>query len=111
MKTMNEDYSRWVPQPPDLSEVELTPQLEQLCEQLAKGIHDIWAQTRIRDGWSYGPNRNDELKQTPCLVPYEALPEEEQFYDRIIAERTLRMILKFGYEIRSPRADSDRQPD
>ncbi len=92
----------WTPHPADLSEVRLTAQLEALVERLAQNIHDVWAQERLASGWRYGPRRDDEARETPCLVPYEALPEEEKFYDRRIADQTLRMILSLGYQLSPP---------
>lgn len=49
---------------------------------MAKNVHEVWAQNRINEGWKYGDKRNDELKQHPCLVPYEELSEVEKDYDR-----------------------------
>lgn len=43
--------------------------------------------------------RDDAKKQTPCLVPYDSLPEEEKAYDRNTAMETLRLIVKMGYKI------------
>ena len=68
-------------------------------EALAKNVHEVWAQSRISQGWSYGAERNDELKQHPCLVPYEELPEVEKDYDRNTALETLKLILKIGFKI------------
>ena len=39
-----------------------------------------------------GPERNDQLKHHPCLVPYEELPEVEKAYDRDTAVDTLKLI-------------------
>lgn len=35
----------------------------------------MWSLNRMDEGWTYGPVRNDEKKETPCIVPYEELPE------------------------------------
>ena len=53
-----------------------------------------------KDGWVWGPARDDAKKQHPCLVPYEELPEEEKDYDRHTALETLRLIRSMGFEIR-----------
>ena len=84
----------------DVSNITLPKDLLQLSETIAKNVHDVWAQNRIKEGWTYGPERNDELKQTPCLVPYENLPEEEKDYDRNTALSTLKLIYKLGFEIK-----------
>ncbi|MEE0894784.1 MAG: RyR domain-containing protein, partial [Bacteroidales bacterium] len=55
---------------------------------------------RKADGWNYGPQRNDEKKENPCLVPYSQLPEREKDYDREMAVNTIKLLLKLGYEIK-----------
>lgn len=89
----------YTPHPIDTTDVELSNELKQLVEQLARNVHDNWAIGRINDGWTYGPERNDELKQHPCLVDYDDLPESEKEYDRNTAVETLKLILKLGWEI------------
>ena len=71
----------YIPQPIDTNDVVLPEELSQLAEQMAKNVHEIWAQTRIAQGWTFGSERNDAEKKHPCLVPYEELPEEEKVYD------------------------------
>jgi ryanodine receptor 2 len=66
---------------------------------MAKNVHEVWAQTRINQGWSYGEERNDSLKKHPCLIPYEELTEEERVYDRNTSIQTLKLILKLGFKI------------
>lgn len=89
----------YVPQPMDTSDVQLPEELNVLIEQMAKNVHEVWAQSRIEQGWSYGEERNDALKHHPCLVPYEDLPEVEKAYDRDTALETLKLISKLGFKI------------
>lgn len=89
----------YIPSPIDTSDIELTDDLKQLVEELARNVHDIWATGRLNDGWTYGPERNDILKQHPCLIDYSELPESEKEYDRNTAMETLKMILKLGWKI------------
>ena len=91
--------SKYIPQPIDTSDVKLPKELETLVEQMAKNVHEVWAQTRIAQGWTYGAERNDALKHHPCLVPYEELPESEKEYDRNTSVETLKLILKLGFKI------------
>ena len=93
---MNKNY---LPQPMDTSDIRLPEELNVLIEQMAKNVHDVWAQSRIEQGWTYGPQRDDTLKHHPCLVPYEELPEEEKAYDRDTALGTLKLIKKLGFTI------------
>ena len=89
----------YVPQPMDTSDIQLPEELNVLIEQIAKNVHEVWAQSRIKQGWRYGNERSDALKQHPCLIPYEELPEVEKAYDRDTALETLKLISKLGFKI------------
>ena len=91
------------PKPIDTSSIELPLGLAQLTESLAQNAHDLWAQQRLSQGWTFGPRRDDTAKKHPCLVAYEQLPESEKEYDRKTAVGTLKAILALGYSIQSPR--------
>lgn len=91
--------SNYVPHPVDTQDVMLSEELEQLVEQMAKNVHEVWAQTRISQGWTYGEQRDDHLKKHPCLIPYEDLPEEEKEFDRNTSVSTLKLIMKLGFKM------------
>lgn len=90
---------KYTPNPIDTTDIQLPKELSPLLEAMAKNVHEIWAQERIAQGWSYGDKRNDTLKHHPCLVAYEDLPEEEKVYDRNTAVETLKLIIKVGFKI------------
>ncbi|MBR5272809.1 MAG: Ryanodine receptor Ryr [Clostridia bacterium] len=87
------------PKPIDLSGVELPQELLDLTEKIAENVHENWSAGRIKDGWVYGEERDDEKKTTPCLVPYSQLTEEEKEFDRVTAFETLKLIVALGYKI------------
>ena len=89
----------YIPQPIDLSDIKLPEELEVLTERLARNIHEVWAQSRIRQGWRYDEKRNDDLKTHPGLVPYEELTEVEKQYDRDTALSALKFIVNEGFNI------------
>jgi ryanodine receptor 2 len=89
----------YVPQPMDTSGIQLPEELNVLIEQMAKNVHEVWAKSRMEQGWTYGAERNDALKHHPCLVAYEDLPEVEKAYDRDTALETLKLITKLGFKI------------
>lgn len=90
---------RYTPKPIDTSDIQLPEELNSLLEAMAKNVHEIWAQERINQGWTYGEKRDDMLKQHPCLIAYEDLPEEEKVYDRNTSIETLKLIMKLGFKI------------
>lgn len=87
------------PKPIDTNDIVLSNDLLELTEKIAENVHDVWAVGRIEQGWTYGTERNDELKTTPCLVSYSELPDSEKEYDRNTALETLKLIIKLGYKI------------
>lgn len=43
--------------------------------------HQKWLEARKADGWKYGPEKNLERKEHPCMVPYGSLPLTQRFKD------------------------------
>ena len=91
--------TKYTPAPLDTSGVSLSPSLLALTEQLAENTHEVWSALRLKQGWTYGPERNDVEKKHPCLVPYDQLPESEKEFDRATASEVLKALLKLGYTI------------
>ena len=89
----------YIPQPIDTSDIQLPEELMELAEAISKNVHEVWSKSRMDEGWTYGPVRNDEKKETPCLVPYDELPEIEKAYDRNTSFNTLKYIVSLGFKI------------
>ena len=87
------------PSPAETENIELPEELVPLMEKMAKNVHEVWAKSRMNEGWTYGPVRDDAKKHHPCLVPYEELPESEKEYDRSTSQETLKLILSLGFTI------------
>jgi hypothetical protein len=49
--------------------------------------HDAWMKQKLADGWGWGPEKDPAAKKHPCMVPFDQLPPEQQFKDRLF--RTL----------------------
>lgn len=45
--------------------------------------HESWMRQKLADGWTYGPVKDPEKKEHPCLVAFESLPREQQAKDFI----------------------------
>jgi hypothetical protein len=93
----------YTPKPIDVSDVTLSSELNELIERVAENVHELWAQQRMKDGWSWGPKRDDTAKQHPGLVPYSELSDSEKEYDRITTRGVLKAILVLGYRVEPPR--------
>ena len=94
-----QSVDEYVPHPINVDDIPLDGDLEELQEAIAENAHDVWAEARIKDGWSYGKERDDTNKKHPDLVPYTALPDSEKEYDRIMAFNTIKLVKKLGFDI------------
>ena len=45
--------------------------------------HISWMQQKLDEGWVYGPVKDAEKKEHPCMVPFADLPREQQAKDFI----------------------------
>jgi hypothetical protein len=45
--------------------------------------HESWLAEKQAGGWKYGPIKDPEKKEHPCMVPYDQLPEEQRHKDTI----------------------------
>jgi len=86
----------------------LSSDLQLVLEQVSEAVHEQWAKNRIKDGWKYGVERNDSLKETPCLVPYQELSENEKDYDRKTSLCVINALLKLGFVIERRNVNGQR---
>lgn len=89
----------YIPQPISTENIVLSEEILQLSELIAENVHDLWSASRIAEGWTWGEKRDEEMKQHPCLIPYDELPESEKEYDRQTSMQTLKLIQKLGFTI------------
>lgn len=90
------DYN---PHPIDTTDVTLEEELNELMEAIAENAHEVWGLERQKEGWTYGPLRDDIQKHNPDMIAYSRLPESEKQYDRAMAEHTLKLVKKLGWDI------------
>jgi hypothetical protein len=45
--------------------------------------HESWLEHKRREGWKYGPVKDEVAKEHPCFVPYDELPTEQKAKDYI----------------------------
>lgn len=89
----------FVPNPLDTSGMQLSSSVESVKEKLAENIHEMWAVSKIENGWTYADERNDEELEHPCLTQFQNLPYAEKRYNIQLAVQTLRTIMALGYTI------------
>ena len=81
----------WDPPPLEFSPDEV--------EEMAKIEHKRFVDERLREGWRYGAQKNEERKTNPTLIPWDELSEEEKDKDRNTVTGIPEFLAKAGYEI------------
>lgn len=46
-------------------------------------LHDNWVLDKLADGWRYGPIKNTDTKEHPCLVDYNDLSIQQRRKDML----------------------------
>lgn len=47
-------------------------------------FHDQWCESKIKDGWKLGPEKDGAKKEHPCLVPFDDLPPGQKAKDTLL---------------------------
>lgn len=104
-KRFPEEYN---PQPIDVSNVSLNPELLELTEMIAENAHDVWA-VRKRDTarangfeMAYAPldaHKQEVPGHNHFYIPYALLSEEDKMPDREMALGTIRLVKRLGYRL------------
>lgn len=94
-----QSVEEYKPHPVCVDNIPLNEELKELQEAIAENAHEVWALSRIKEGWRYGRLRDDGFKEHPDLVPYLDLPESEKEYDRKLAFETIKLVEKLGFKI------------
>ncbi|XP_069500422.1 ryanodine receptor 1 isoform X4 [Ambystoma mexicanum] len=89
----------FIPCPVDTVQIVLPPHLERIREKLAENIHELWALTRIEQGWTFGQVRDDNTRLHPCLLDFHSLPEPERNYNLLMSGETLKTLLALGCHV------------
>ena len=94
------------PAPMDLSQIELSPKMGLLVEQLAENTHNVWAKERISQGWTYCRLEDHLMRRSPHLVPYKLVDEVIKKANRDTASETVKTLLSYGYNLEPPSGDA-----
>uniref|UniRef100_A0A8C4ZTX7 Ryanodine receptor 1 n=1 Tax=Gadus morhua TaxID=8049 RepID=A0A8C4ZTX7_GADMO len=97
--TQSLTHTSFTPCPVDTVQIVLPPNLERIREKLAENIHELWAVTRIEQGWTYASFRDDNKKLHPCLLDFHSLPEPERNYNLQMSAETLKTLLALGCHV------------
>ena len=68
-------------------------------ERMAELEHVRWSKERLEEGWRFGPERSDEERTHPDLVPWHDLPRERQDINRRLVSERPGMLAAVGIEV------------
>ena len=66
---------------------------------LAEMEHERFVAERLRQGWSFGPDRDVKRKISPYLIPWEELPPDVQKYDYDTIDGMPEFMADAGFQI------------
>ncbi|MGW8225112.1 MAG: NAD-binding protein, partial [Anaerolineales bacterium] len=78
----------------DAREMEFPPEE---VEEMARKEHERWCKERREDGWTEGPERDEQKKTNPDLVEWEVLEEEKKEKNRRYVRGIPRSLSRAGY--------------
>lgn len=47
--------------------------------------HNSWVEKKLEEGWKYGPVKDADKKEHPCMMGYEQLPAEQRAKDALFS--------------------------
>lgn len=103
VRERKEEYE-YSPNPIDVSNVSLSPDLEELIDTIAENAHNVWAEEKIRKepDIRYAPkdeNGNEVPGHNHYLLPYAELSQEDRQPDIDMATTTIKLLKRIGYRI------------
>lgn len=58
--------------------------------------HESWLNEKVSTGWTYGPVKDPEKKEHPCMVPYDQLPPAQRFKDTLYVTAVRGVLMQYG---------------
>jgi len=76
-----------------------------IVETLAEYEHQRWMMHQINTGWTYGPDRDDDLRVHPLIIPYKDLTEAQKELDRDPVRHITTLIALVGLGVKPDSGD------
>jgi hypothetical protein len=71
-----------------------------LAGNTPKQSHESWLKEKKETGWKYGPIKDPEKKEHPCMVAYDKLPSEQKAKDYLYLTTVRAVAEAFGVKPR-----------
>ncbi len=73
---------------------------DEQVEQMSMREHERWLAERKRNGWTYGPKRDNARKRHPLMIPWEDLKESDKQKDRDTIRNFPQLVEKADFRVR-----------
>ncbi|EQC33557.1 CAMKK protein kinase [Saprolegnia diclina VS20] len=98
--------NQYTPTPIDIVNVPLPVRLRQDIVWLAQQVHFAWCTTKTLEGWRAGPERSEDEKIHPLLVPYQHLDDAAKTRNLASVTASVQCIVALGYALRAHKASA-----
>ena len=71
---------------------------DDMCEQVAKEMHQTWYKEMSDSGWRYGIKKSAKEKTHPLMKPWEGLPKSSRRIDTNLPRKIINMMNRQGYK-------------
>jgi ppGpp synthetase/RelA/SpoT-type nucleotidyltranferase len=78
------------------------PDEDELVEQMAEMEHGRWNVERLRSGWKYGKQKDEDKRISPFLRPWRELPEKTKEWDRQFVRQWPQLLAECEMEVSRP---------
>jgi len=68
-------------------------------DALAKAEHGRWVAERVKEGWIYGPRRDNDRNRNPNIAPWDSLSDKVKRYDYVTIETWFETFAANGYHV------------
>ena len=97
------------PRPRDLTQVVIPWPVQRIVRHIAQHLHEYWASMRIRQGWTWGFEHDDEAKKHPDLIPHNCLSTSAKRYLLDAVNHVVKLLIsRHGITIDASHVDSTK---
>ncbi|VDP36447.1 unnamed protein product [Soboliphyme baturini] len=98
----------WVPNPVDVSKINLNPEMQLMVDRFAQHFHDLWASSKFSKNWKYGETYSRVTLTHPRLRVFNSLKEFEKKFYRDRCAECIKTLLAWGYHFELTNAEEQR---
>lgn len=76
-----------------------TVAFDNICEELAKYLHNRRVESKVKSGWRYGMEYNREQKIDPMIISWDRLPDNFKKINQDLPIFFVELLDRYGYSV------------